>query len=134
MARSKSDRERKYTVATEDYLEAIRVVMDNNNSAEARVKDIADEMGVKYPSVNNALQSLSKEKLINYRPYKNITLTTKGESLARRVLYKHKLLTCLLIEALDCDEKLAEENACRIEHDLDDVVIKKLAKLRKQNR
>jgi len=134
VARSKSDRDRRYTVATEDYLEAIRVVMNNNNSSEARVKDIAEEMGVKYPSVNNALQSLSKDNLINYRPYKNITFTPKGESLARRVLYKHKLLTCLLIEALDCDDTVAEENACRIEHDLDDVVIKKLAKLRKNKK
>ncbi len=132
MARSKSDRERKYTVAIEDYVEAIKVVMNNNNSKEARVKDIAEEMGVKYPSVNNALQALSKESLINYQPYKNITFTTKGESLARRVMYKHKLLTGILVRFVGCEAESAEENACRIEHDLDDVVIKKLAKLRKQ--
>ena len=132
MARSKSDRERKYTVAIEDYVEAIRVVMNNNESAEARVKDIAKEMDVKYPSVNNALQSLSKEELINYKPYKNITFTPKGESLARRVLYKHKLLTALLVDMVGCEQDVAEENACRIEHDLDDVVIKRIAKLRKK--
>lgn len=131
MARSKSDRERKYTVAIEDYVEAIRIVMNNNKSPEARVKDIAEEMDVKYPSVNNALQALNKEKLINYKPYKNITFTPKGESLARRVLYKHKLLTSILISYVGCDTDTAEENACRIEHDLDDIVIKKLAKLRK---
>ena len=132
MARSKSDRERKYTVAIEDYVEAIRVVMNHTESKEARVKDIAEEMDVKYPSVNNALQALSKEKLINYKPYKNITFTTKGESLARRVMYKHKLLTNVLVDFVGCEATIAEENACRIEHDLDDEVIKQIAKLRKR--
>ena len=67
----------------EDYLEAI-LFLENSNKV-ARVKDIAEKMGVLRGSVTGALKSLSKKGLINYEPYSYITLTKKGTTLARQV-------------------------------------------------
>jgi DtxR family Mn-dependent transcriptional regulator len=64
----------------EDYLETI-LVLQNENTV-ARVKDIAEKLGVLSGTVTSALRTLSDKKLINYKPYSFITLTNEGKTLA----------------------------------------------------
>ena len=55
----------------ENYLETI-LVLQNENTV-ARVKDIAEKLGVLSGTVTSALRTLSDKKLINYKPYSFIT-------------------------------------------------------------
>ena len=92
----------------------------------ARVKDIADRLGVTKSSVSGALKSLADKKLIDYDPYSYVTLTPKGESIASELLNKYRILTDFLVNVLSVPEDVAEENACRMEHVVDNFVMERL--------
>ncbi|HSV55716.1 MAG TPA: metal-dependent transcriptional regulator, partial [Magnetospirillaceae bacterium] len=75
--------------ALEDYLEAIyRTILRKSG---VRVKNIAEQLGVRNPSVTSALKSLEKRGLINYEPYGVISLTKKGLEAAVKLTEKHRL-------------------------------------------
>ena len=61
------------TSAMEDYLEAIYHLEQERRIA--RVRDIADRLGVKMSSVSSALKSLGSRGFIRYDPHQFITLT-----------------------------------------------------------
>ncbi len=102
----------------EDYLETI-FTLEAAHSV-ARAKDIAEQMGVQRASVTSALQKLAKQGLINYTPYSSVTLTPEGFRVATRIAHRHKVLADFLHRVLNIPLKLAEETACRLEHDIDD--------------
>lgn len=108
----------------EDYLETILVLQ--NKTTVARVKDIADKLGVLSGTVTSALRSLSEKKLIDYKPYSLITLTKKGKKIAGEILRRHHLIKDFLQYVLLLEEKKAEENACRMEHSMDRNAINRL--------
>ena len=80
----------KLTSGLEDYLESIFFLQKEKGFA--RVKDIATSMGVRAASVTGALQSLAAKNLVNYAPYEYITLTETGESLAKKIAKRHRIL------------------------------------------
>jgi DtxR family Mn-dependent transcriptional regulator len=108
----------------EDYLETILVLQKEN--AVARVRDIAEKLGVLSGTVTSALRSLSDKNLINYKPYSFITLTKKGKKIAQEILRRHNVVKDFLQCVLLLDEEKAEENACRMEHSMDKVAINRL--------
>lgn len=108
----------------EDYLETI-LVLQNENTV-ARVKDIAEKLGVLSGTVTSALRTLSEKSLINYKPYSFITLTKKGKDIAREILRRHNVVKGFLQCVLLIEENKAEENACRMEHSMDKVAINRL--------
>ena len=108
----------------EDYLETI-LVLQNENTV-ARVKDIAERLGVLSGTVTSALKSLSGKELINYQPYSFITLTGKGKAIAEEILRRHNVVKDFLACVLLLDEDKAEDNACRMEHSMDKAAINRL--------
>ena len=102
------------TESLEDYLEVIyQIVLEKK---AAHVKDIAAELGVRYPSVTSALQTLSKRGLVNYEPYELVTLTPEGYETATQVAEKHRMLRSFFETVLGLDPKVSDETACRMEH------------------
>ena len=72
--------------------------------------------------VTVAMQKLAREGFITVDPGKlqhNITLTESGLRRAENVYERHRVLTEVL-EGLGVDKETAEEDACKIEHDLSD--------------
>jgi len=110
----------------EDYLEAIFNL--EGQYSEARAKDIADALGVQRASVTNALQKLSQRGLINYRPYSSVTLTPEGFRAATRIVHRHKVLFEFLHNVLQIRPELAEDTACKLEHDIDDESLESLTR------
>ena len=108
----------------EDYLETILVLQKENTVA--RVKDIAERLDVLSGTVTSALRSLSEKEMINYKPYSFITLTKKGEKIAKEILRRHNVVKDFLQCILLLDEEKAEENACRMEHSMDKVAVNRL--------
>jgi DtxR family Mn-dependent transcriptional regulator len=115
---------KKLTASQEDYLEAILLLV--REGRVARVRDIAAHVGVGKPSVTAALKSLAKRNLVNYDPYQYITLTDAGRTAAQRVERRHHVLKDFLTEILGIDAATAEENACRMEHAVDQQVMQRL--------
>ncbi|MGM0443560.1 MAG: DtxR family transcriptional regulator [Fibrobacterota bacterium] len=104
----------------EDYLEAILELVDRQSVA--RVKNISDLLGVKRSSVTVALRNLSERGLVHYSPYSVITLTEKGDRIARCISCKHKYLSLFFRDILAVDRERAEDIACRMEHGFDSEV------------
>ncbi len=113
----------------EDYLEAISFLSGKTGSA--RPSDIAAAMSVKKPSVTSALNSLAEKGLVEYEKYKPVTLTKEGEAHAKNVRRKHELLSSFFTKVLGVDAKEADIAACRMEHALDDSIMRKLIKFLK---
>jgi len=95
----------------------------------ARVRDIAERVGVGMPSVTAALKTLSRRKLVNYDPYQAVTLTDRGRELAEQVSRRHHALRRFLTDVLGLDGAVAEANACRMEHAVDDELLERLSGL-----
>ncbi len=101
--------------SAEDYLEMI--LMLREEKGYARSVDIAARLGVTKPSVSYAMKNLRENGYITMDQDSLIDLTETGYGIARRIYDRHKALTRFLIQ-LGVDEKVAREDACKIEHDI----------------
>ena len=101
--------------SAEDYLETILMFCDERGSA--RSVDIAAHLGVTKPSVSFAMKRLRENGYIEMDRDGLITLTDRGMAIAAKMLDRHHTLTKFLV-ALGVDKKTAEEDACKIEHDI----------------
>lgn len=105
------------TSSLEDYLEAILDL--TVDSAHAHVLDIAKRLGVGKPAVTAALKVLASRRLVNYVPYKPVTLTRRGRSAGEIVRRRHDILKDFMVNVLGLDEDFADSTACRVEHIID---------------
>lgn len=103
--------------SAEDYLESMIILKEKNGYV--RSIDIAGFLGVTKPSVSNAMKRLREEGYIEMDKSGLITVTEKGMEIASKIYTRHKKLTDFFI-ALDVGPDVAEEDACKIEHDLSD--------------
>ena len=113
------------TESQENYLEAILVCADEDG--RARVTDIADRLDVRMASVTEALRNLAERGLVEYRPYARPRLTEEGRGVARGVWKHHGLLKRFLTTVLGLEPDEAEENACRMEHTMDEKALERMA-------
>jgi len=109
----------------EDYLEAI-LRLDERKGA-ARVRDIAAEMSVHKSTVTAALKNLADRKLVDYSPYEIVKLTSDGRRIAREISTHHRDIRRFLTDVLLVGDRASEENACRMEHAMDDEVLDRMA-------
>lgn len=98
----------------EDYIEIIFELIESQKVA--RIRDIAKAKEVKMSSVVSALKRLANEGLVKYEAHEFVELTEPGNDLAKRLLRRHKFLTQFLVEVLHIDPKIAETDACQMEH------------------
>ena len=118
--------------SAEDYLE--RILMIKQEKGNVRSIDIANDMNFSRASVSHAMKLLKENNYIEideiaypevgYGKTKtqekimaNIELLEKGNEIAENILHRHHLLTNLFIK-IGVDEKIAQQDACKIEHDL----------------
>ena len=101
--------------ASEDYLEAMLMMREKHGYI--RSVDVAEHLGVTKPSVTYAAKRLRENGYIEMDRDGLITLTERGMAIAATMLDRHHTLT-KFFAALGVDEKTAEEDACKIEHDL----------------
>ena len=101
--------------SAEDYLEMILRL--NEEKGYARSVDIATGLGVSKPSVSVAMKQLREGNYIVMDKDNFITLTDAGMEIAQRIYERHKVLTRMLT-MIGVDEKTAEDDACKVEHDI----------------
>jgi len=107
----------KLTPSMEDYLETVLLLEQKNRVA--RVKDIAEALSVQMPSVTGALKSLKNRDLVEYEKNSFINLTPRGMKLAKAILQRHEILVEFFSLALGLNGDYAEEQACSVEHAID---------------
>jgi DtxR family Mn-dependent transcriptional regulator len=111
----------------EDYIEAIYVI--SNKNKVARVTDISNRLQVARSSVSGALKTLSSMDMVNYTPYRYVTLTEKGEKLGREMHSRHNTIRSFFVRVLGVDDDKADSAACQMEHSVDREILDKLTRL-----
>lgn len=110
----------------EDYIEAVYNIYIRENKVKA--VEVARQLNVSRASVTEALQKLEQLGLINYGHYGTISITEEGVKKAKEVIKKHITLAEFFENILGVEHELAEETACKIEHIIDNRILKKLEK------
>lgn len=99
----------------EDYLEAILILEKKKGSV--RSLDVAEQMNVKKPSVSNVIKLLKEGGFLTMDGDKLLHLTELGREVAETIYERHCISTEGLIY-LGVDTETAEQDACRLEHDI----------------
>jgi len=114
---------RKRTI--EDYVELLYSLQKINKPVHTN--DIAHVLNINPASVTEIFQKLSKEGYINYEKYSGVTLTEKGKKIAIDTKKKHDTLKKFL-KILGVNDKIANTDACKIEHVVNPETMKRLTK------
>ena len=110
----------------EDYLEAILNI--TNEQGYARVKNVSIFLNVKPPSVVEMLKKLNHMGFVEHKKYEDIILTPKGYEIAIGVKDKHDTIKAFL-EIIKVPVRIADKDACIIEHELDPITITQVKSL-----
>ena len=110
----------------EDYIEAVYSIYTNEKKVKA--VEVARRLKVSRASVTEAMQKLEQSGLINYGYYGTISITEEGVKKAKEIIKKHETLAEFFEKILGVEHNLAEETACKIEHVIDNTILKKLEK------
>ncbi|EZH67740.1 manganese transport transcriptional regulator [Bacillaceae bacterium JMAK1] len=101
------------TASMEDYLERIYQLIEDKGYA--RVSDIADTLEVHPSSVTKMVQKLDKSGYVVYEKYRGLILTSKGNKIGKRLVYRHELLEEFL-QLIGVDESFIYQDVEGIEH------------------
>ena len=101
--------------AGEDYLEAILRLEKKNGTV--RSVDVAELLDYSKPSVSRAVSVLSQAGYLFMEDDRSLHLTRVGRDIAEEIYRRHCFFQKLLTD-LGVDEKTAEQDACRMEHDI----------------
>lgn len=110
--------------AIEDYLQAVFRIEQQKRFA--RVRDIADALGVAKSSATAALKTLSEKGLVNYVPYEPVTLSPQGHKQAERIVLRHRIIVDFLENVLGIAPERADSIACGMEHGIDRDALERL--------
>jgi len=97
----------------EDYVENLYDLQKEKKLVHTN--DVANLLNINPASVTEIFQKLSNEGYVNYQKYGGVTLTKKGKKLAISTRNRHEKLKEFLI-LLGIDNKIAEKDACEMEH------------------
>ena len=99
------------------YLETIHVLLQKND--KVRAIDVGAHLGYSKPSVSRAVGILKRNGYIVVDGDGYISMTDEGKAVAEKLYERHTVLSRMLA-SLGVDEKVAIEDACRIEHVISD--------------
>ena len=125
--RNRSPRGERPSPTMEQYVEAIAQLL--TQAKVCSVSDIAAEANVSRPAASRAVRDLAERALVEHRAYGYVDLTPEGRALAGRLDARHQALQTFLAEVLGFEEGVADEEACRLEHLINDETIERLALL-----
>jgi DtxR family Mn-dependent transcriptional regulator len=114
------------TPTMEDYLETLYLL--NGEKGAIRVKNIAKKLGVKMPTVISMLKTLDEKGFIDYEKHEFLELTAKGRKVGKEIDRRHHIIHRFLTHILKIDSKLADEEACMMEHGMSPGTLNRLAK------
>lgn len=124
-----SKRRRRQTLiipeAKENYIETI--YLEQKKLGRVRSLDIATALGYSKPTISVAMKALRENGYIEIDEGGFITLTPSGIKIAKSLYDRHNSIAKLLMQ-IGVSEKIAYEDACKIEHDISEETFKCIKK------
>jgi len=115
--------------AIEDYAKAIYAIAADRDALVLN-GEVADRLRVAPATATSMLKRLAELGLVDYFPYKGVTLTPTGERVALEVIRHHRLIEAYLSDALGMPADRVHEEAEVLEHyiseDLEKLIAAKL--------
>jgi DtxR family transcriptional regulator, Mn-dependent transcriptional regulator len=105
----------KTSEAIEDYAKAI-YTLSRERQGPVLNGDVAQRLHVAPATATSMLKKLGALSLVDYVPYRGVTLTPAGEKVALEVIRHHRLIEAYLAEALDMPEDRVHAEAEVLEH------------------
>jgi len=87
---------------------------------------IAERLLQSVPTVSQTVARMERDGLVTMDGDRRLELTAAGRSLATRVMRKHRLAECLLVDVIGLEWELVHEEACRWEHVMSEAVERRL--------
>lgn len=114
------------SLAEENYLKALYKL--GGKSGDVQTNALAEELSTKASSVTDMMKKLAEKKLVNYEPYKGVSLSSQGYLVAINIVRKHRLWEVFLVEKLGFKWDEVHEIAEQLEHIQSVELIEKLDK------
>jgi DtxR family Mn-dependent transcriptional regulator len=92
----------------------------------ARVRDLAESLGVSPGTVTEVLKKLERRHLVNHERYGAVALTAAGNRVAECVLRRFQTLRDVLIEGFGIDPETASADACLMEHAVSPITVNRM--------
>ena len=90
---------------------------------------IAERLSQSGPTVSQTVARMERDKLLTVEGDRQLALTGTGRTLATRVMRKHRLAECLLVNVIGLPWEDVHIEACRWEHVISDSVERRLVEL-----
>ncbi len=90
---------------------------------------IAERLSQSGPTVSETVARMERDGLLQVIGNRRLSLTPEGTRLATRVMRKHRLAECLLVDVIGLPWEEVHIEACRWEHVISDNVERRLADL-----
>jgi DtxR family transcriptional regulator, Mn-dependent transcriptional regulator len=87
---------------------------------------IAERLGQSGPTVSQTVSRMERDGLLTVEGDRHLELSARGRALATRVMRKHRLAECLLVQVIGLDWEVVHEEACRWEHVMSETVERRL--------
>ncbi len=101
--------------AIEDYAKTIYALAQERDGLVLN-GEVAARLGVAPATATSMLKKLADLGLVDYLPYKGVSLTPAGEKVALEVIRHHRLIEAYLSEALGMPDDRVHEEAEVLEH------------------
>ncbi len=111
----------RHSVAVEDYIKQIWKLQRKGH--RATTKAIAERLELGRGTVSGMLKHLSDRGLVDHEPYHGVRLTHAGETLALKIVRRHRLIELFLVKTLGLGWAQVHIDAERIEHAVSDTLI-----------
>jgi DtxR family Mn-dependent transcriptional regulator len=112
----------------ENYLKTIYLAQTRLASSDERVPmgELASALDVVPGTATTMVKTLADSALVEYEPYMGVRLTETGETLASRVLRRHRLVELFLVKVLGMNWTEVHDEAERLEHAVSERVIDRI--------
>ncbi|MFF4473909.1 metal-dependent transcriptional regulator [Streptomyces sp. NPDC001599] len=90
---------------------------------------IAEHLGQSGPTVSQTVARMERDGLLRIAAGRQLELTDTGRRLATRVMRKHRLAECLLVDVIGLEWEQVHAEACRWEHVMSEAVERRLLRL-----
>ncbi|MEV7682677.1 metal-dependent transcriptional regulator [Streptomyces sp. NPDC088341] len=92
----------------------------------ARIAERLDQSG---PTVSQTVARMDRDGLLRVAGDRHLELTEEGRRIATRVMRKHRLAECLLVDVIGLEWEQAHAEACRWEHVMSEAVERRVLEL-----
>jgi DtxR family Mn-dependent transcriptional regulator len=118
------------SAAVENFLKAVYTLQQAGSEPTDPVSTnaLSEHLGVTAPSITDMAQRMTAAGMVDYRRYRGVTLTQAGETVALRVLRRHRLIELYLVVELGYELRDVHDEAERLEHAVSDRFIEAIAR------